>query len=293
MSHHAYTNLETPTARNGEQRLSLPGKPAASDVDLALSHENDVDVFSSFPVIRMHPHDKREWFHAYQHMYAPLLFGTFTLVKIFESDAKFYRTRRVAHVSMEPRLSKRWERAVFLGMKALNVLAMVGAPAYLHGARYAAMMLFAAHFTAGEYLATVFIVSHISEACSFYTGGEQVGVKDADPSPDVAEARKSRVHPRDWAALQARSTVNWASESWLAGAVSGGLNTQAEHHLFPGVNSTAYRHIAPVVRDTCREFGVPYTETKTLGGAIALCWRCLRDLGRYDDPRQRDAVVVS
>ena len=292
VSHHAYTNLETPTERNAEQRKSLPGKAASDDADLALSHENDVDAFSSFPVIRMHPHDKREWFHRYQHLYAPLLFGTFTLVKIFESDAKFYRTGRVAHVSMASRLAKRWERAVFLGMKALNVVAMVGLPAYLHGARYAATMLFAAHFTAGEYLATVFIVSHISEACDFFTGGEQLGVRGADPSPKVG-ASPPRVHPRDWAALQARSTVNWASESWLGGALSGGLNTQFEHHVFPGVNSTAYRHMAPVVRETCREFGVPYNETGTLWGAIALCWRYLRDLGRYDDPRHQAAVAVS
>jgi fatty acid desaturase/cytochrome b involved in lipid metabolism len=291
VSHHAYTNLETRTDRNFKQRALDSGGEAKDDDDLALSHENDVDVFSSFPMVRMHPGDKRAWFHRYQHIYSPFLFGLFTLVKIFMSDAKFYLSGRVSHVDMHSRLSILGERIAFLGMKVLNIIYMIAIPWYLHGPSHAAMMLVMAHFVAGEYLAIVFIVSHISEGALFYSGGAEIGVEGADPPlqtlNEIQQQKQNNhryVHPRDWAALQATSTVNWAAESWFWGAFSGGLNTQLEHHLFPGVNHTAYRFASPIVREVCQEFGVPYVETRTLGGAIMLCMKWLRDLGRYDNP---------
>ena len=40
--------------------------------------------------------------------------------------------------------------------------------------------------------------------------------------------------------------------------LSNGLNLQIEHHLFPGLNHCHLHHIAPVVRETCEEFGVDY-----------------------------------
>jgi len=33
---------------------------------------------------------------------------------------------------------------------------------------------------------------------------------------------------------------------------------QVVHHLFPGISHTHYPAIAPIVLQTCKEFGVPY-----------------------------------
>lgn len=33
---------------------------------------------------------------------------------------------------------------------------------------------------------------------------------------------------------------------------------QVVHHLFPNICHTHYPAIAPIVMDTCREFGIPY-----------------------------------
>ena len=285
VSHHAFTNLETRTERNLEAHRNLKSgkEDNKTDVDLQLSHENDVDVFSSYPMMRMHPADPRFWYHRYQHLYGPILFGLFTLVKIFYSDMQFYLAGRVAHVDMAPRMVRWREHIVFLGLKAFNFSVMILVPLYLHGWPVTCVLLLVAHFVAGEYLAICFIVSHISEAALFYQGGHQIGLPDADlPQSENNQGRK--VHPRDWAALQATSTVNWAAESWFWGAFSGGLNTQFEHHVFPGVNHTAYRFMPPVIREVCKEFNVPYTEVPTLYDAIVLCMRYLRALGMTDSP---------
>lgn len=269
VSHHAFTNLETRTERNlTAHRDSKPGEEKETqEFDMQLSHENDVDVFSSYPMVRMHPADERHWYHYYQYIYAPFLFGLFTLVKIFSSDLKFYVAGRVSHVDMTPRMTSWTEHFVFLGLKLFNFAFMIALPIYLHGVEFTLGMLCLAHFVAGEYLAICFIVSHISEAAFFYSGGKELGLPEADKDPS---ATKRKVHPRDWAALQCTSTVNWAAESWFWGAFSGGLNTQLEHHLFPGVNHTAYRFMPPVVREVCKEFDVPYIEVPNLYQAIVL-----------------------
>jgi fatty acid desaturase len=40
--------------------------------------------------------------------------------------------------------------------------------------------------------------------------------------------------------------------------VTGGLNFQVEHHLFPRMSSAWYPYIAPTVRKVCEKHGVRY-----------------------------------
>jgi len=75
-------------------------------------------------------------------------------------------------------------------------------------------------------------------------------------------------NPRSWAKRQVESSVNWANESTFWFLLSNGLNYQIEHHLFPGINQSHLKHIAPVVRDTCEEFGVKYNAMPSFSAAL-------------------------
>lgn len=46
------------------------------------------------------------------------------------------------------------------------------------------------------------------------------------------------------------------------------------HHLFPGINQYYYPAIAPIVKETCKEYGVPYNVKVGVRG-----WA---DIGLYD-----------
>lgn len=48
---------------------------------------------------------------------------------------------------------------------------------------------------------------------------------------------------------------------WFVDNAMGGLNYQIEHHLFPHMPTPQLRHAQPIVREFCREIGVPYHET--------------------------------
>jgi len=66
-----------------------------------------------------------------------------------------------------------------------------------------------------------------------------------------------------WGAAQVETANNFASKSTFWHIISNGLNHQIEHHLFPGLNHGHLHHIAPVVKQTCEEFGVEYKSYDT------------------------------
>ena len=41
-------------------------------------------------------------------------------------------------------------------------------------------------------------------------------------------------------------------------SLSGALNHQTAHHLFPGVLQYYYPQITPIIQAACKEFNVPY-----------------------------------
>jgi linoleoyl-CoA desaturase len=55
-----------------------------------------------------------------------------------------------------------------------------------------------------------------------------------------------------------------------------------EHHLFPRICHVHYPNIAPIVEQTCREFGIPYQSIPTFTGAVLGHGAMLRSLGRED-----------
>lgn len=62
-----------------------------------------------------------------------------------------------------------------------------------------------------------------------------------------------------------------------------GLNMQIEHHLFPFVASTRLRAGRAIVRELCREQGLPYREQGYMQ-AIAEVYRHLARVGRHVEP---------
>jgi fatty acid desaturase len=68
--------------------------------------------------------------------------------------------------------------------------------------------------------------------------------------------------------------------------VSGGLNHQIEHHMFPSMHHYLYPHISPIVQQTCEEFGIPFGNFETLPQAWWSMIKYLHRLGHYDDPSE-------
>ncbi len=106
------------------------------------------------------------------------------------------------------------------------------------------------HFVEGMTLAVVFQLAHVVESAEFPTPNEEGKLQDS------------------WAAHQLKTTANFARKSHLANFICGGLNFQIEHHLFPTICHVHYPRIAPIVKATAQEFGIPYLQNDTLAKAF-------------------------
>ena len=80
--------------------------------------------------------------------------------------------------------------------------------------------------------------------------------------------------------MQVLTTTDYDTDGWLWTVLTGSLNHQIAHHLFPGVIQSHYRFITPIVRQTCQEFGVQYNCEKSITGAIYIHFKHLFDMGR-------------
>ena len=61
--------------------------------------------------------------------------------------------------------------------------------------------------------------------------------------------------------------MNFATGSKLFSWIVGGLNHQVEHHLFPTICHVHYPKISKIVKETAKEFNLPYFNKKTFIGA--------------------------
>lgn len=291
LGHHPYTNV-LDEAEERRKRDNVECKIDEKD------QESDPDVFSSFPLMRMHPMHEASWFHKYQHIYAPFLFALMTLAKVFQQDFDIILTGRLYHIDASVRYGSVVNVIRFWSMKIITMFYMIGLPIYFHGVLKGVVLFVIGHLTAGELLATMFIVNHVIEGVSYgqksMKGDNGMNGKPATILGDTpmektrekvmnASADKSNVPSvpfDDWAAVQCQTSVNWSPGSWFWNHFSGGLSHQIEHHLFPSICHTNYCYIQDIVQRTCEEYGVPYQSEKSLWVAYGKMLSHLKFLGR-------------
>jgi linoleoyl-CoA desaturase len=120
------------------------------------------------------------------------------------------------------------------------------------------------HFTAGLFLSCIFQPSHIMEASGFALPVNIDGNKRMEDT---------------WAVHEVVNTTNFAPRNRLLSWFAGGLNFQIEHHLFTGMCHVHYKKIAPIVKSTVKEFGLPYHVQPTFSKAVLEHARMLKKLG--------------
>ena len=103
------------------------------------------------------------------------------------------------------------------------------------------------------------------------------------PQPDA-----DNMMNRDWAELQVATAQDYATDSWFWSVFTGSLNHQTAHHLFPGVIQSHYKHITPIVRDTCKEFGIKYQCVPTYWEALGCHFNHLKKLGQRENESKQD-----
>lgn len=88
------------------------------------------------------------------------------------------------------------------------------------------------------------------------------------------------VFDEEWAKSQVQTTLDYGHGSPAAAYLSGALNYQSVHHLFPTVSQYHYPAITPVVMEVARKHGVKFNVVPTFVDAFKAHVQHLRDLGQ-------------
>jgi linoleoyl-CoA desaturase len=223
----------------------------------------DADI-TTFPMLRFSPFAKRRVVHRFQHIYAWFFYGLMTVSWVFMKDFKQLVDYR--NSGMTNSYSKGFGIVIarVLLLKATYFIITLVLPIMLLPVAWYVTLsgFFLMHFIGGVILGMVFQAAHIMEVCDY-------------PLPD-ADGKMGD----SWIVHQLRTTTNFAPHNLVLNWYVGGLNYQVEHHLFPRICHVHYPNIAPIVQNTCREFGIPYQSIPTFTGAVLGHGSMLRALGR-------------
>jgi len=230
------------------------------------------------PALRFQPHADHYPWQRVQAFYAWVLYALTSALWVYHKDIQQALRR---HPRTGERTSAREWAKIFVG-KAMHVGIFVALPLRFSHHSVATLIVGYAlfHAVAGFMLAVVFQLAHVVEGVRYFR-------------PD-AEGR----FPRGWMEHELLTTANFG-RSKLCTFITGGLDHQIEHHLFPLICHVHYPALSPIVAQCAKDHGLPYLHSGSFLQAVASHARMLHRLGNAGDveaiaaPVARDAVGVA
>jgi linoleoyl-CoA desaturase len=233
------------------------------------THDEDIKDRAG---LKFNPHSATKGIHKYQFIYAFFFYGLITLYWVLAKDLvqliKFTQDGTNKNTFKE----NVWLFLKITAFKVIYFWAMIYMPIWIVGlnASFVIGGFLLMHFVAGIVLTVIFQLAHTVE-----------GTTHPLPNPNG-------IIENDWAIHQLNTTVNFSRHNkWLSWYV-GGLNFQVEHHLFPKICHVHYPAIAPIVKATAEEYGIPYLENETFMQALRSHINLLKELGTM--PHWNEAI---
>jgi len=201
--------------------------------------EYDTGISSSFPVLRLHDRLSRSWFHALQHLYVIPIY-LFSILLFWLGDLEDMKTFYNYPKRDAPASKLQWfiaisGRVVFFSWYIVLHF-------WMFETRKALVDCLIVGTELGFFGLIFFVVNHWTDKAALITNQELL------------------THTSDWAMLQILTSTNFSINSPFWMHLSGGLNLQIEHHLFPSLIHTRLPDVTPIVRETCNEFGIRYED---------------------------------
>src|ERR1700761_7480646 len=216
------------------------------------------DALSGRGLFRFTPYEPRAPWHRFQHIYALFLYAMFSLDYVFVRDFQHFflpthgYLRRTKHPLREYVVLFAGKLFYLTYMLVLPVLVLGKSPLLVAGA------FLLVHLIVGLSVTLVFQTTHTIDSTYF--------------PADRSEFDNGVYHIF-------ATTADYATENPLVAWLAGGLNHHIAHHLCPFVCHTHYAPLTRIVKETAKEFGVPYREHPTMTRAIWHHLILLKQLG--------------
>lgn len=223
-------------------------------------HDEDI---APLGFLRFSPHAKHKKIHKLQFLYAWFFYGLMTLMWALTKDyqqIKRYRQKGLIKSKSEFRR----ELLILCVGKLIYYMIFLGLPFIFTEYSWWQILIgfFIMHYICGLILAMIFQMAHVVEDISYPLPNNEGEIEN------------------NWAIHQMYTTANFCNWNKALTWYAGGLNHQIEHHLFPTICHIHYHKIAKIVRDTAKEFDLPYHYHSTFAGALGSHVKMLYSLGR-------------
>lgn len=224
----------------------------------------DEDIQSRV-VIRLSQHTPLRKIHRFQHFYSFFFYSLMTVSKLVRDFIQL-RQYNKSGITQQYGANPNVEYLKMIGIKAVYLFVIIGLPTLLtpFGIWQVLTGFLLMHMIAGIIMSIVFQMAHVVE------GTEQ-------PIPDPEGNIEN-----EWAIHQLYTTANFSTYNPFLRWLIGGLNFQIEHHLLPHVCHIHYPKIAPIVKKTAQEFGLPYHQNPSFSRAVLSHIKTLKILGRKE-----------
>jgi linoleoyl-CoA desaturase len=218
-------------------------------------------------IIRFSKHTKWLNIHKFQKYYSIFLYGLLTINWAITTDINQmhrYLKRKLSYGKF-PNPTKEW--SILVISKIIYYSLWIALPILVLDLAWWQILIgfFVMHYTAGMILSVVFQLAHVM------------------PNTEMPQPDKGGNMQHTWAIHQLYTTSNFGINSKFVNFFTGGLNHQVEHHIFPHISHVHYKKISEIVRNTTKEFNLPYNEYKTMFGAFIDHFKQLDKLGKHPE----------
>jgi fatty acid desaturase (delta-4 desaturase) len=211
-------------------------------------NEMDPDSFNAEPMLLFNDyplgHPARKFYHKFQALFFLPILSFYWLSMVFNPQAFTLEHSGAKQIGIRQDNDFLKNRRIFSTMIRLTYIYLNIARPLMNGgwenASTTILHILAMGAAESLTLAALFALSHNFEHV------------DRDPTKDVRANGKAVC----WFKSQVETSSTYGG--FVAGALTGGLNFQVEHHLFPRMSSAWYPFIAPKVREICKKHGVRY-----------------------------------
>ncbi len=203
-------------------------------------------------------HHRWHFWYRWQHLYAFPLYSVHMLKWIYVDD---FVDLILLALNIKKRKTLTLTSIELVFSKIVHIILFVVIPACYFSSifyvleNYIVIMMFRSLISS-----LIFQLAHISPVSIFHS--------NTNPLPS-----NRLIH-------QLSSGTDFAVKNSVVTALTGGLNMQIIHHLFPYISHIHYPTMQPIISSFCKEHNLPYHEYPTLRAAIAAHFSCLKILGR-------------
>jgi fatty acid desaturase len=231
LGHHPFTNVQNEL---GDTVVSLDPDTVTADKDIR----------------RIRPSQPWLTHYIYQHLYAPVMYGLLGVKFRFSDFVILFVTKMNGLIRVNP--MDNWHLFNFFAGKLFFLIYRIVVPASIIGWAPSLLLFFFEDLVTSWILALVFQVNHVIELAVW-------------PVVD----KNTNTMNMDWAEMQLRTTLDYAHHSPLTAFLTGHLNYQVTHHLFPYISQIHYPQVAPIIKAKCKKYGLTYNELPTFYDALS------------------------